>query len=729
MSFFVRLLRVAVVLVLVACGEENAGSVPDHDGNDDPFGEGGGDYADPEHCGGSGVSGASGASGGSGCVIGGDGDGESDAGTEPVCPLTHTFTYSGAATSVWVSGSFLNPPWPATELEGALPLEQTAPGTWSLTHTFASAGTYRYKLIIDGTQWIIDPANPDTEMDASGNVNSLVRVCVVDLGPVNCALDEFSWEDPVMYFAMTDRFYNADGQASPVAGAEDGNAGTGPSAQYEGGDFKGVTAKMSYLADLGVTALWLSAPYNNRETPGAAINPVADPRLYSGYHGYWPSPANISYANPAAPAPRPAVESRLGTSNDLKALIAAAHAASSADGGGIKVLFDYVMKHVDTESGLYAAHPDWFYYEDGEFPLCGWKYADCNSRTRVDENAQGCQGWDHAYYSTRCAFTPYLAGFDFHEKQEAIDWSVNDALWWAREYQLDGYRLDAIKHVPLSWLTQLRSRLRADFADPIGGRFYLVGETFDYGNRDKLKQFVDPDTMLDGQFDFPFKLHLCNALFRPEGDLAAFATWMAGNDGYYGPGAVMSTWIGNHDIPRAIHFASGQITSCYQGSDVGNGWAGASYPQPAEAEPYERLGVAFAIMMTNRGIPLIYYGDEVGLAGGGDPDDRRMMPWNDGGLNPHQIALRQQVRALSRVRAENPILGRGTRTTLSSSKNTWVYEMGGCDEVAPITVAINRADAVESVTLPKPMYENLLEGGQQAGGQVSLPARSFLVLR
>jgi glycosidase len=729
MSFCRRIFGAFILCVVLACGSEDPRDPGRGPGADDPFGEGGDGYADPENCGG--ASGTSGVSG-SGCVSGGgqgDGDGDGDAGMEPVCPLTHTFTYEGEATSVWVSGSFLTPAWPATVAAGALELDETEPGKWSLTHTFATAGTYRYKLIIDGIEWITDPANPDSESDPTGNVNSLVRVCVVDLGPVNCAVDEFSWEDPVMYFAMTDRFHDSDGMASPVSGAEDGDAATGPSAQYEGGDFKGVTAKMSYLADLGVTALWLSAPYNNRESSGAAINPVADPRLYSGYHGYWPSPANIDYGDPEAPSPRPAVESRIGTSSDLKALVTAAHAADSADGRGIKVLFDYVMKHVDTESGLYAAHPDWFYDEDGIIPLCGWKFASCDSRTRVDDNAPGCLGWDHAYYSTRCAFTPYLAGFDFHDKQDAIDWSVNDALWWAREYDLDGYRLDAIKHVPLKWLTQLRGRLSAEFPEPAGGRFYLVGETFDYGNRDKLKQFVDPATMLDGQFDFPMKLHLCNALFRPEGDLGSFASWMAGNDGYYGPGAIMSTWIGNHDIPRAIHFASGQIDNCYQGSDTGNGWAGASYPQPADAAPYERLALAFAVMMTNRGVPLIYYGDEVGLAGGGDPDDRRMMPWSDAGLNGHQRALRQQVRALSRVRAQNPILGRGTRTTLSASKNTWVYEMGGCEEVLPITVAINRADVAETVTLPNASYEDLIAGGELAGGTVSLPPRSFLVLR
>lgn len=66
----------------------------------------------------------------------------------------------------------------------------------------------------------------------------------------------------------------------------------------------------------------------------------------------------------------------------------------------------------------------------------------------------------------------------------------------------------------------------------------------------------------------------------------------------------------------------------------------------------------------------MYYGDEVGLAGGGDPDNRRMMPWSDAALNPHQIALRSLVRRLGRVRASNPVLGRGSRTTLASTQDT-----------------------------------------------------------
>ena len=80
----------------------------------------------------------------------------------------------------------------------------------------------------------------------------------------------------------------------------------------------------------------------------------------------------------------------------------------------------------------YQAHPEWFATDNGRIRLCG------------PENL-----WSDPYWSTRCAFTNYLPPFDFYN-DEARAWSIADAIWWAKEYNLDGYRLDAIKHVPLN---------------------------------------------------------------------------------------------------------------------------------------------------------------------------------------------------------------------------------------------------------------------------------------
>ncbi len=661
---------------------------------------------------GCGIGGSSGASGSGGACPEDAGPPEGDAGPPPPPCNEVTFTYRNpGARTVWVSGSFTPRPalpseWARTPAEGALEMVSDGAGGWSVTALLEPFGRHEYKLIVDGTSWIADPNSDEQVPDGFGGQNSVIYVCTTGCGDV----DAFDWRDAVMYFLMVDRFRDSDSRADPVAGATDGDATRGPSGQYEGGDLNGATERLDYLADLGVTAVWLSAPYENRDTDGAAIDPGSDPNRYSAYHGYWPSPDNIDYSNPMSPSPRPRVESRIGTDADLRRFVDTTHATTGADGRPMKVLFDYVMNHVDLDSGLYAAHPDWFARRGGGFPLCG------------PENL-----WDDPFWGVRCAFTDYLPAFDFDNAAPRA-WSVNDALWWAREYDLDGYRLDAIKHVPRSWLTDLRARLTTEFPSPAGERFYLVGETFAYDDQGLIGSFVDPDTMLDGQFDFPLKARLCEALFRPDGDLSALSGFMDGNDTFYGPTAIMTTWIGNHDIPRAIHFASGEIANCREGSNVGNGWSWRP-GQPADPAAYERLELAFAVLMTNPGIPLIYYGDEIGLAGGGDPDNRRMMPWDDAGLSPAQRDLRDTVRALARARSERRALTRGRRRTLHVDRDTWVYAMGGCGVAAPdVVVAINRSDAPRDVAIPAGSYTDLIAGGGVSGGTRSVPARGFLVL-
>lgn len=624
----------------------------------------------------------------------------------------YTFTYEApGATEVWVTGSWVG--WAGSLMGGAVPMVNNGAGTWTVT-TRVEEGENAYKFIVDGT-WTTDPNAPGYVDDGFGGQNGVFTTCSGMTRPVEACGDitEFDWRDTVMYFAMVDRFRDGDGQRDIVPGATDGDAYTGSSGQYEGGDLLGLTEGLAYLADLGVTALWLSAPFDNRDVPGDALNFIRDPNKYTGYHGYWPSPADIDWSD--ANGTRPRVEPRIGTADQLRSLVSAAHSSTAAVGGhGIKVLADYVMNHVDLESGLYRAHPDWFAAtEEGRFRLCG------------PENL-----WDHPIWGTRCAFTDYLPPFDF-DKPEVRTWSIEDASWWATEFDFDGFRLDAIKHVPEAWLTELRSALTQRITDAPDDRFYLVGETFNYGSRSVLKSFVDVETKLDGQFDFPMKDKLCQALFTKEESMEGFSIWMADNDGFYGERAIMTTWIGNHDIPRAIHFASGEITNCRMGSEPDNGWQSGVWVQPTDAAPYERVALAFAVLFTNPGIPLVYYGDELGLAGGGDPDNRRMMPWADDPLAPAlldpQVELRRQVRALARIRGENPVLGRGRRTTLSTTADTWVYRMSGCLGARDVVVALNRADQATQVSLPEWGYEDLVSGSSERGGTLDLPARGFRV--
>ena len=127
---------------------------------------------------------------------------------------------------------------------------------------------------------------------------------------------------------------------------------------------------------------------------------------------------------------------------------------------------------------------------------------------------------------------------------------------------------------------------------------------------------------------------------------------------------------------------------------------------------------------------MIYYGDEIGLAGGGDPDNRRMMPWDETAINVHHQALRTLVEKLGQIRSENLVLARGRRITLSSDQHTWVYRMSGCGSDSPdLTIAINRHDQAQNVTIPQGEYVDLLTMQNQSSGAVSLAPRSLMILK
>jgi glycosidase len=246
----------------------------------------------------------------------------------------------------------------------------------------------------------------------------------------------------------------------------------------------------------------------------------------------------------------------------------------------------------------------------------------------------------------------------------------------------------------------------------------MVGETYDFGNRDFIKSFIDPATKLDGQFDFPERLNLVQAVLMRTENMSDLRNFMDSNDGYYGSGAIMSPFVGNHDMGRVIHMALD--TPMWDGYDNGSkNVAWSNQPQlPNYRRPFERLANAFAVLFTNRGAPLIYYGDEIGMAGAGDPDNRRDMQWS--GLSADQLWLQQRVTALLGVRAKHPALRHGQRTTISASADLWVYSMS--DGVDTVYVAINRSDGdLQASGLPAASTEQLTGGA--AGSSFTIPAR------
>ncbi|HEY0135445.1 MAG TPA: DUF3459 domain-containing protein, partial [Nannocystis sp.] len=167
-----------------------------------------------------------------------------------------------------------------------------------------------------------------------------------------------------------------------------------------------------------------------------------------------------------------------------------------------------------------------------------------------------------------------------------------------------------------------------------------------------------------------------------------------------------------------------------------NEWAGSGTEQwdapptlPAGDTAFERLANGYTVMMTLNGIPLIYYGDEIGLAGAGDPDNRRMMEFDNTKYTSGQKLLLAHVQKLTKLRKAHPALSRGARTTLSVTDDTFVYEKVDATADDQIIVVLNRSDTMQDVMgVPDGQYTDLLTDTPVTGGTISVPPRSSMLL-
>jgi glycosidase len=612
-------------------------------------------------------------SGGNGGA-GGDGPPQCD---DSLKRCGHTFTYADQGeSSVEVRGDWGGP---STWVAGA-PMTNNA-GVWSASVEVPWSGDVQYKLVLNGNNWITDPANPDTFNDGNGNTNSLLKGTMCE--DYTCGSPPvlgYDWRDAVMYFVFVDRFLDGNPANNGVA------SGAEPDAEYKGGDWAGLLQKIeaNYFNDLGVNTLWITVPMQNPNNDEIG----ADGKYYSAYHGYWPSDLEQT-------------EERFGTMADLVAVVDAAHAK------GLKVLVDYAMNHVHSSAAVVSQNPGWFWPNNngnGGNCVCG----------------EGCS-WD-GDQGKRCWFRDYLPDFNF-QNQAARQFSVDNAIWWIEQTGIDGFRLDAVKHIEDAWLTDLRARVTSDIESVSQQHFYMVGETFT-GDKGLIKYYVDPITKLDGQFDFPLRVALARTVLMRKAPMSELADFLNSNDAYYGSG-IMSTFIGNHDMPRPIHFAEDSPVWSNEWDD-GKNLAWNNKPGlPGGVSAFERLGNAFTILFTTKGIPLVYYGDEIGLPGAGDPDNRRFMQW--AGYSAGQAKLLAHVKKLGEVRAAHPALRRGSRQTIGVTNDTLAYKMTSAEET--VHVVVNRSDSQQAIGgLPAGAMTNLLTGSSVTGPSINVPARSAMIL-
>jgi len=480
------------------------------------------------------------------------------------------------------------------------------------------------------------------------------------------------WRNAIVYFVLTDRFANGDpGNDRSYGRAPDGAEEIGT---FHGGDLKGLTERLDHIASLGVDALWISAPYEQIHG-WVGGGDRGDFRHY-GYHGYYA----LDFTQ---------LDANMGSEDDLRALISAAHAR------GIRVLFDVVLNHPgystlqdmqqlgfgalrdgmaeylpeqwttwqpEAHENLHAyhnlvdyEHPSWAAWWGRDWVRAGIADYDTPPSATVDP-LKGSLAFlpDFRTESEAVVALPeFLARKAQTRAEPREDYRVRDYLieWltgWVREFGVDGFRADTVKHVEPSTWAELRvaaERARADWAranpdDPMADEpFWMVGEVFGHGP--EASDYLDQG--FDALINFAFQdqaLAASDCLAAAEPSYADYARRLAET-----PGHNLLSYASSHDTALFNQLAKGDLA--------------------------RQRGLAAALLLAP-GAVQVYYGDESARAfgpTGSDPFQGTRSPMNwDEHERPEIAGLIDYWQRVGQFRARHPAIGAGTHRLLSSSQ-------------------------------------------------------------
>jgi glycosidase len=452
----------------------------------------------------------------------------------------------------------------------------------------------------------------------------------------------FSNED-FLYLIMPDRFANGDRSNDDPPSAR-GLLDRSKARYYHGGDFQGVVDRIPYLKEMGVTAVWFNPWYDNVDHLNAKER--YNNEDITDYHGY----GAIDYYG---------VDQHLGDMKSLREMVDRLRAA------GIKTVQDQVANH----TGPYHAWvkdpplPAWFNGSESVHLANTWQ-----TWTLMDPNGTNAtrratlEGW----------FIDILPDMNQNDP-EARRYLIQNSLWWMGVAGFDGIRQDTMPYAPRDYWRDWMAAVKREFPNA-----RVVGEVLD-GNpafvsfyQGGRKGFDGIDTGVDSMFDFPLMFAMRKA-YAQEGPVRDVAQVLA-HDHLYPDPHMLITFPGLHDVPRFM-------------GERGATTAG--------------LMLSLATVFTVRGVPMIYYGDEIAMAGAGDPDNRRDFPggWNEDARSAFSAAGRtsdenlvfEYVKRLAALRKGSAALKKGRMMSLLASEQQWVFARKAGDEI--VMVAINNGPA------------------------------------
>ncbi len=329
--------------------------------------------------------------------------------------------------------------------------------------------------------------------------------------------------------------------------------------------------------------------------------------------------------------------------------------------------------------------------------------------------------WDEHRLTTW--FDTFMPSLDF-SNPEVVKMMTDSALFWLKEFKLDGFRHDACKHINEEFWRELTLKMKKEND---GLAPYQIGET--YGSPGLIASYLTTG-MLDGQFDFNV-YDIANTTFAGVGgsNLKQVETILKASLKMYGNHNLMGYISGNHDKPRFMAYASGDIKFGEDAKAAGwNREIGIT-----DSTAYDKFLLFHVFNLTIPGIPVIYYGDEIGMTGGNDPDCRRMMRFE--GWNKRENKLWNNIAKLTSMRKNNPALIYGDFINIKNTGDTWVYARKYFDKEAIVFINNSSENCTFDVELPKMLNGDNLKAtfGTQFGrsGQkifIALPAFSTEVI-
>jgi glycosidase len=416
----------------------------------------------------------------------------------------------------------------------------------------------------------------------------------------------------VIYQIITDRFFDgstSNNNPSQSAGLYDATKTNWR--LYWGGDLQGIQQKMSYLAGMGVTAIWISPPVDNLNTniPDGGGNPTAS---YHGYQGRDFKRIEEHFGNSG------------NTWTDFDAMVSAAHAA------GIKVIVDFAPNHsTQDNAGEFGS-----LYDNGTF--LGNYTSDTNGYFHHNANISG-GGWDDRYQ------VEYFTLFDLadlNQEHATIDGYMKSAAQLFQQHGVDGFRIDAIKHVTWGWEYSFANSIYTYGDSFIFGEWYqgntsdpLYHDSYKFANKSGMSMLDFPlNTAIRSVFASNANFSEIDAVINQE---ATNFTWKED----------LVTFIDNHDMARFLSVNNNN----------------------------NRLHEAMSFVLTARGVPCIYYGTEQYLhndtGGGTDPYNRPMMPGFSTTTTAYTLTNR-----LSSLRRSNPAVPYGSMTQRWINNDVYIYE-------------------------------------------------------